>query len=83
MTQPMVDEFEVGVQPCGSFTPERLSLFSLAAYPLCGVPGCTARTSWCSCCTEWHHSGGLDACPTNKTTLQPEPRSGLETSWED
>jgi hypothetical protein len=43
MTQPMVDEFEVGVQPCGSFTPERLSLFSLAAYPLCGVPGCTAR----------------------------------------
>lgn len=77
-----IDEFEVGVQPCDSFMPERLSMFNLAARPLCRVPGCTAHTAWCGCCATPHHSGGLDACPTSKTTLRPEPRSEMD-EWDD
>lgn len=76
-----LDEFSVGRQPCDSYTPERLMMFNLAAYPLCPAPGCTVRTSFCVCCSEDHHAGGLDSCPTSKTTLQPEPRS--ENEWED
>jgi hypothetical protein len=77
------DEYSSGKQPCGSYLPQAGGIFSFAQYPLCGKSGCTARTALCECCLLFHHSGGLDACPTNKTTLQPEPRSGLETSWED
>jgi hypothetical protein len=69
----MIDEFSVGQQPCDSFTPEHAESFSLASYPLCGIAGCSARTSFCVCCAELHHAGGLDACPTSKTTLQQLP----------
>ena len=76
-----IDEFEVGVQPCDSFLPERLSMFNLAARPLCPVPGCSARRAFCNTCSHFHHAGGEKSCPTNKTTLRPEPRS--ENEWEE
>jgi hypothetical protein len=77
----MNDRYSVGAQPCDSYLHRPTLPFR--PDPICGKNGCDAHIQFCECCSEHHHEGGFDNCPTIKTTLQPEPRSGLETSWED